>query len=208
MRTFILRATISDPFGYYDISAAQFTLRDGAGNVSVAPLTMVVNAVERMCAKKYYCPTVPPIASGSVYTRPSAGTTPAGNWTTSVTASEGTEKAISDTGRSVFNVQQFPPLLNVIETIDDNTVNPGQIITDSIEIKNINSGEGYSLVVSGNIDLRSGITPKAAALLIPLLLLSAVTPVAPAVALMVVSPMPGASGTYSSFFIKYQVQLR
>jgi uncharacterized repeat protein (TIGR01451 family) len=253
------RATISDPFGYYDISAAQFTLRDGAGNVSIAPVAMVVNAAESMGAKKYfYYPAVPVIAPGGFTTLPAAGAAPAGNWSASVTASEGTENAIFDTGSSVFNVQQFPPLLNVIETVDDNTVTPGQIITYSIEVRNINPGEAYSVVVSGNVGaflslrmLWAG-TPgdenvgpfsfsegaSSSALLVPAPAVAkwyyakgggfidpAITPLSDGCNGAssgfdgcvtdfklemdgIMNPRPGDSLTYSSFFIKYQVQLR
>ena len=94
-----LRPVVSDPFGSFDITSASITIKDTNNNtlVSAATLTNIVSSTSGTNTYEY------------AYTVPGAG--PNGTWTYSITAKEGTENAVSDTGVGTFRVQLLPNIM-------------------------------------------------------------------------------------------------
>ncbi|MDH3644673.1 MAG: hypothetical protein OES38_21380, partial [Gammaproteobacteria bacterium] len=85
-----VRAVVSDPFGSFDITAANIEIRDpSATPVAAGPMTEVDSTAD---TKTYEFP----------YVIPAAG--PDGNWQVRVTAVEGTEGTITDLGLSTLVV--------------------------------------------------------------------------------------------------------
>ncbi len=147
-QTVYLRPVVSDPFGSFDISSAAITIKDPNNNtlVSAATLTNIVSSTSGTNTYEY------------AYTVPGAG--PGGIWTYSITAKEGTENTVSDTGVGTFLVQLLPNIMVVksASVISDpiNGVSasakaiPGAEIQYTIQV--INNGGGVadadSIVVS------------------------------------------------------------
>jgi uncharacterized repeat protein (TIGR01451 family)/fimbrial isopeptide formation D2 family protein len=93
--TVYLRAEVSDPFGFDDISGGTIEVKD-AGGATVATAALVngthtVGTPSGATRVYEYAYTVPAAAS-------------VGGWTASVTANEGTEGTVSHTGNGGFNV--------------------------------------------------------------------------------------------------------
>lgn len=92
--TLYVRATVTDPFGFADISGGSIAIRNPGGTV-VASATLVNGTHTRS-------------ATGAIRVYEYAYTVPAGpptgSWTASVTADEGAEGTISHTGNGSFEV--------------------------------------------------------------------------------------------------------
>ncbi len=141
-QTVYIRATISDPFGSYDITGASLTLTD-----SGSPSTLRLNAV-----------TMPQVYdSGAAtkiyeyqYTVPATGV-PAGNWSIKVTAAEGTEGTVTDTGYVTMPLV-IPPVLNVVKSVSPNpSINPGQVLTYTIVITNTGNGTATNVIATDSV---------------------------------------------------------
>ena len=93
--TVYLRAEVSDPFGFDDISGGSIVIKNGAGTTLAS--SNLVNATHTVGTP-----------SGATRTYEYAYTVPVGaavgGWTASVTANEGTEGTVSHTGNGGFNV--------------------------------------------------------------------------------------------------------
>lgn len=96
--TVYVRAVVSDPFGSYDITSATVTIKNSMGVNVVVDAAMTQVADSGAATKTYEY----------AYTIPATGTT--GWWTATVTAKEGAENTVSDTGAGSFNVLMFPSL--------------------------------------------------------------------------------------------------
>jgi len=103
--TVYVRAVVSDPFGTFDINAANITITDSNGTVQQAATAMTVVADSNN--------PVPPAGTFAstktfeyAYTIPAGGA--GGQWTASVTAKEGTENTVSHTRLGGFSVA--PPV--------------------------------------------------------------------------------------------------
>jgi uncharacterized repeat protein (TIGR01451 family) len=135
-QTVSVRAVVSDPFGSFDITSAAVTIRD-PGNAAVvtnAAMTMVADSGALTKTYEY------------AYIIPASG--PDGFWTASVTAREGTENSVSDSGTGAFNVGI--PNLTVVKSVQaysdpyNSTTSP-KAIPGSVMIYTItvaNSGQG------------------------------------------------------------------
>jgi len=131
-----LRATVSDPFGSYDISGATLTLTDALGAVQVgAPPVAMTEVFDSNAATKIY--------EYGPYTVPAGG--PAGYWGARVDADEGTEGTVSDYGIGTLEVAALLPNLTVVKSADRARVNSGDVITYTI-VSN-NSGPGVATAV-------------------------------------------------------------
>ncbi len=87
-----VRAVASDPFGSADISGATLTLTDPGGTVRVAGAAMPQVADSGVATRTYE------------YTYVLPSTAPFGQWTATVTASEGTEGTVTHAGNATFQV--------------------------------------------------------------------------------------------------------
>lgn len=127
-----VRASVSDPFGDFDITAAQVEIIDPLGT-SVG--TFAMTAVT--------APGVHPKVWEYAYTIPAGG--PGGIWTTRVTATEGLEAApLTDVGVGTFVVITPMPNLVVLKTVETDPVGsfhvPGTLVTYTVRVTNMGPG--------------------------------------------------------------------
>ena len=115
------RAVVSDPFGSFDIAGATITVRNPASTALVTAAAMTQVADSGAATRTYeYAYTLPANA-------------PAGGWTLSVTATEGTEGVVTHTANAGFSVVVPQPALTVLKTSEvlsdpvNNAVNPKRI---------------------------------------------------------------------------------
>jgi len=102
-QTVYVRAIVSDPFGSFDITSATVTIKNPNDIAVVTAAAMTQVADSGTSTKTYeYAYSIPP--SG-----------PAGSWTAIVTAKEGTEDNVSDSGTGAFNVGM--PNLLVVKSV-------------------------------------------------------------------------------------------
>jgi hypothetical protein len=107
--TLYVRATVSDPFGSFDISGATISIIDAGGNTLVANQAMTAQGAAAGCGLTtsatcvlQYPYTVP---ASPVY----------GSWTVRVTANEGVE-GVTDVGVGTFTVAALMPSLTMLKT--------------------------------------------------------------------------------------------
>ena len=133
--TVFIRATVSDPFGSYDINGSAITITDSSGAIRVNSVAMTQALDSGAATKIYEYP----------YTVPAGG--PAGNWTVRAVAAEGTEGNVTDDAAATMPVVIPPPLLSVVKTATPSpTVNPGQIVTYTVLVTNSGAGIATSVV--------------------------------------------------------------
>lgn len=139
-----LRAVVSDPFGSYDITSATITIKDPGGTERVidAAMTRIV-AADTASTKTYeYAYTVP----APQY---------AGSWTAIVTAREGMEDTVSDSGIGTFSVGMLLPNLTFLKfsQIERDPVNdtsspkaiPGAEVRYTLQVSNSGAGSADTL---------------------------------------------------------------
>jgi uncharacterized repeat protein (TIGR01451 family) len=125
--TVYLRAVVSDPFGSFDINAnppatlPAITIKD-SNNTTVVNNAAMTQVADSGAATKTFEYAYTPV--------PAAG--PSGFWTATVTAPEGTEGTVSDSGVGTFPVVLLPNLLMLksVSTVSDpvnGVVNPKAI---------------------------------------------------------------------------------
>ena len=103
--TVYVRATVSDPFGNFDIASANVSIVDTAGTVRLSNAAMTVVANPTTATRIYEL----------AYTVPAAG--PLGGWSARVTGVEGTEGIVTHTRTAGFTVVQRLPALRVQKTV-------------------------------------------------------------------------------------------
>lgn len=142
-----VRATVTDPFGSFDIGDASLTIVDAAGNTRLASAAMSLVDDDGIATRIYEYP----------YSLPAGG--PVGGWSLRVVATEGTEGLVADTGIGPLRVAAPPPLLRVrkvSEVLSDplnGTSNPrripGAIVRYSVTVTNTGPGtvDGDSLAI-------------------------------------------------------------
>ncbi len=130
--TVFVRASVSDPFGDFDITGAQVEIIDPLGTpVGTFAMTQV-SAVG-----------VHPKIYEYAYAIPAAG--PTGIWTTRVTATEGLEAApLTDLGVGIFVVAIPMPDLVVLKTVQTDPPGgfhiPGTVVSYTIRVTNMGPG--------------------------------------------------------------------
>jgi|GEM_PF-3338562 len=117
-----IRATVSDPFGSYDISTASLTLTDALGVVQVNAQPMNFFSDSGAATKTFEY----------IYTLP-ANAAP-GNWIIRTDANEGTEGTISDYGMGTMAVAAPVPPLSIIKWSTTPSAKPGQNFTYWIQV--------------------------------------------------------------------------
>lgn len=141
--TIYVRATVSDPFGDYDVSSATFDIIDDTGTV-VSTVTQTVPIVEVVddpaIALFEYAYTVPAGASGT--------------WTARVTATEGAEGTVSHSWSTPLTFG-YPNLMILKSATTPRTVNTlvnsGEDITYTVTITNNGPGVAANVAISDAI---------------------------------------------------------
>ncbi|MBE0500774.1 MAG: DUF11 domain-containing protein, partial [Desulfuromonadales bacterium] len=134
-----IRATVSDPFGSYDINAARITLTDPLGAIQVNNQPMAPYADSLAATKTFEY----------IYDLPAGAEL--GNWTIRVDSDEGTEGTISDYGLGTLSVTEPMPSLMILKSADKATVNPGEVITYTITTMNSGAGPATTVQVFDNL---------------------------------------------------------
>jgi len=133
-----IRATVSDPFGSYDISAARLTLTDPLGTVQVSAQPMAFFSDSSAATKIFeYSYTLDTAAEP-------------GSWTIRVDADEGSEGTVSDYGMGTLLVAKPLPALTVLKSssVYSDPVNgitapkaiPGAVVVYTITTTNFGAG--------------------------------------------------------------------
>ncbi len=142
-----VRSTVTDPFGSFDITAANVTIIDSAGTTRVSAQPMTQVADDGVATRIYEFP----------YTVPAAG--PVGGWSLRVVGVEGTEGLVTDTGVGPLQIAIPPPQLRVQKTSEvlsdpfNGSANarriPGAIVRYSVTITNTGPGsvDADSLII-------------------------------------------------------------
>lgn len=130
--TVFVRASVSDPFGDFDITAAQVEILDPLGT-SVGSFAMTQRTAVGVHPKVYEY----------AYAVPAAG--PGGIWTTRVTATEGLEAVpLTDLGTGTFVVVVPMPNLVVLKTVETDPPGgfhiPGTVVTYTVRVTNMGAG--------------------------------------------------------------------
>jgi trimeric autotransporter adhesin len=161
--TAYVRAVVSDPFGSFDISSTSITLTNPSGTAVVTGAAMTQVADSGAATKTYeYSYAIPASA-------------PAGVWTASVTAKEGTENTITDLGVGTFTVTIPMPALTVtkISNVIWDPVNggtnpkriPGSMIQYTITVTNSGPGavDASTLVMTDTVPANTSLCVAAIA---------------------------------------------
>ena len=107
--TLYIRATVSDPFGSFDISGATVSIIDAGGTTLVTSQAMTAQGAAAGCGLT----TSATCVLQYQYTVPASPTY--GSWTIRVTANEGVEGVI-DVGVGTFTVAPLMPSLTILKT--------------------------------------------------------------------------------------------
>lgn len=140
-QTVYARAVVSDPFGSFDITSAAVTITNPLGTPVVVGAAMMQVADSGAATKTYEY----------FYVIPTTG--PAGFWTTSVMAKEGTEDNVSDSGAGAFTLglPSFTVVKSTFVYSDpvNGTTNPKAIPGAYMlyTVQTINSGYGSAQAV-------------------------------------------------------------
>lgn len=138
--TVYIRSVVSDPFGSYDIvNAPTITIKNpsGATIIPATAMTLVAIGTETPSLTKTYQYT---------YTVPAS---PTGNWSVSVTATEGTEGNVTNTAYATMTVVIPSPVLTVVKSASPSpSVNPGQTVTYTILVTNTGAGNAINATVT------------------------------------------------------------
>jgi uncharacterized repeat protein (TIGR01451 family) len=140
--TLFIRATVSDPFGSFDISGATLSIIDAGGTTLVTNQAMTAQGAAAGCG----LPTSATCVLQYQYTVPASPVY--GSWTIRVTANEGVE-GVTDVGVGTFVVSPLMPSLTMLKTstvLSDPTGSaqpkriPGAVVRYDISVTN--SGPG------------------------------------------------------------------
>jgi uncharacterized repeat protein (TIGR01451 family) len=142
--TVYIRAVVSDPFGSYDISpttggtAPTITIKNPSGATFVS--TGMGNSVHTGGET----PSLTEIFEYS-FNVPSS---PTGNWSVSVTATEGTEGTVTNTAYATMPVVIPLAVLSIVKSANPTSVAPGAVITYTILVTNTGAGSATNATVT------------------------------------------------------------
>ena len=135
--TIYIHATVSDPFGSFDITSAAIDIVNPGGTTVVASAAMTEVADSGAATKTYEY----------AYTIPAVG--PAGAWTARVTANEGSEGTVSDLGVGAITVAS--PTITVLKSASRTTANPGDVVTYTVQVFNTGAAAAINVVLEDDI---------------------------------------------------------
>jgi len=130
---------VSDPFGSYDIvNAPTITIKNPGGTtmVNAATMSLVATGTESPSLTKTY---------EYSYTVPAA---PTGNWSVSVTATEGTEGTVTNAAYATMHVVVPQPALTIVKSSNAASVTPGQTVTYTMLITNTGTGNAVNATIT------------------------------------------------------------
>jgi uncharacterized repeat protein (TIGR01451 family) len=135
-QTIYVRATVSDPFGAYDITGATLAMMNPSGAVqSPTPAAMTETSYSNAASKIYEYSFTLPTGAGAL-----------GTWRAQVNATEGTEKTVSNYGTNTINVVGAAAVLSIVKTaVPSPSVSSGQVITYSMLVTNTTAGTATSV---------------------------------------------------------------
>lgn len=137
-----IRAVVSDPFGFADITSGAITIRNPVGTALVTSAAMTSVATSANLRTYEYVYAIPQNSLG-------------GNWTATVVAKEGAENTIQDTGIDSFQVDQAIPTVvkssSVISDPFNNTTNPKRVPGAVVEYSILLSNTGRGSPDSGKV---------------------------------------------------------
>jgi len=132
-----VRATVSDPFGSADINSATIDI------INAASATVVTSAAMTEIGSTGSTKTYE-------YRYDIVGLPPQGSWSATVTANEGTEGTISDTGIGTFSVFH-PPSLTTVITANTALAVPNSVVTYTVVTVNSGVGNAISVRVTNDV---------------------------------------------------------
>lgn len=112
--TLFVRATVSDPFGAFDINGANISIIDPAGATRVNNQAMTAVQVAGIDCNSASSTLLATCTFQYQYTVPAAG--PVGGWTIRIVAREGVEDAVTDLGVGNFIIAIPQPTITVLKT--------------------------------------------------------------------------------------------
>jgi uncharacterized repeat protein (TIGR01451 family)/fimbrial isopeptide formation D2 family protein len=148
--TVYLRAAVSDPFGAFDVTSAAVTVADANGSPALASTAMT--PVDSSGAIRTFEVAYVPTTIG-----------PEGQWTVTVTAQEGIEGDVSDSGIGAFELG-LPDFLilkssTVVRDPVNDTSNPKRIPGAEIAYTITVSNQGRGRADAGSLDLADALPP-------------------------------------------------
>lgn len=147
-----VRATVSDPFGSFDISSARITIIDSGGTTRVNNQLMTAQGAPATCDS----PSAATCVFQYQYNLPSSPVPAVGAWTVQVTAHEGVE-GVTDLGVGSFVVEVPQPALTVVKSstvISDPTGGPapkripGAVVRVDTTITNSGPGTAGAVMIT------------------------------------------------------------
>lgn len=139
--TVYIRAVVSDPFGSYDIvNAPTIIIKNPSGTtIASGAMTLVATGTETPSLTKTY---------EYAYAVPSS---PTGNWSVSVTATEGTEGTVTNTAYATMPVVVVLPNLFILKSADKSNASTGEVITYTIQVKNDGTGAAHTVTLTDSL---------------------------------------------------------
>lgn len=133
--TIYVRASLSDPFGSFDITDAVFAMYDNDDNLVAGPSSMTqVDENTGLGQKTYEISLTVPSWSGSTYVM-------------QVTGEEGIEGTIDHANVADFVVNPQPPMLMVTKLASSLSVNPGSVVNYIVQVSNAGTGDATSVEI-------------------------------------------------------------
>lgn len=138
--TLYLRSVISDPFGSFDITGAQYDLFNN-GNVQVGGTVAMTQVNDNVAAgqRTYQTAFTTPPWPGSIYSLRVRGL-------------EGTENVISHLSAAALTVRPLPPLLSVTKVASTSSAAPGGTIGYTVNVANMGTGNAVTVQINDDFD--------------------------------------------------------
>lgn len=143
--TAYIRAVVSDPFGSFDITGANLTILDPS-STPLSNVAMIQQIPDPSAATRIY-----------EYAFLVPNNAPAGVWTASVVAREGTENTVTDLGIGTFTVVVPALSIRKLSSVVSDPVNatnpkriPGSVLLYTISVTNMGQGsiDASSLIIT------------------------------------------------------------
>lgn len=137
--TLWLRTVISDPFGSFDITGADYRLFNNA-NSQVGSTVAMTLANDNAAAgeRTYQTSFVTPAWTGSTYSL-------------QVTGKEGTEGTVTHVNAANLQVRPLPPMLAVTKLASQSSAAPGTDITYTVQMSNTGTGNAIDVILRDDV---------------------------------------------------------
>ncbi|MDP2226523.1 MAG: hypothetical protein Q8J78_03490 [Moraxellaceae bacterium] len=134
--TLWLRSVVSDPFGSFDITGADYRLFDSS-NTQVGGTVALTQVNDNVAAgqRTYQTSFVTPTWTGSTYSL-------------QVTGKEGTEGTVTHVSAGSLQVRPLPPMLSVTKLASQSNAAPGTDITYTVQMSNTGTGNAIDVILA------------------------------------------------------------